>query len=413
MPWSPVHEIRGSKTRLLQGVKVVLCVTGSVAAYKSVDLARELIRNGAEVVPVLSRRALEFVGEKLLHWATGVEPVVELSGRLEHVELAGDVPGSANLVLVAPATATTISRIANGDASTTVTAIASVALGSKKPVVIAPAMHEQLYNNPVIRECLRRLESLGVYIVRPELQEGKAKMASVTEIVENVVKALRRKSLANRKVLITTGPTIEYIDPIRVLSNKSSGKMGAAIAYEAVARGAEVVVVAGYNVRVEMPREARVVRVETSSEMLNEVLKLVEEWGPEWLLSAAAISDFRPEKSFSDKLPSGGSVTINLVPTEKVVDRVAELGVKVFAFRAVYGVKKDDDLVASGREYLRDHPGVSCVAVNDVSVRGMGFSSDYNRYALVSRRRYLVTPPAHKRVLATYILDFLESESGE
>ena len=407
--WSPVSDIKAAKTKLLNGVKIALCVTGSVAAYKAVDIARELIRHGANVVPVLTKKALELVGEKLFHWATGEKPVVELSGRLEHVYLAGDMPGSANVILVAPATATTLARISIGDASTTVTAVVNVALGSGKPVIVAPAMHEQMYRSPAVKAVLKRLSELGVYIIEPEIAEGKAKIASTVEILEGVISALRRKTLAGKKILVTAGPTIEYIDPIRILTNKSSGKMGAAIAYEALARGASVTIIAG-RTSVDMPRRARVIHVETSSQMLEVATSICKDWRPDLMISAAAISDFKPDKVFHDKLPSTKSISINLVPTEKVIDKVSELGVNVVAFRAMYKVRSDDELVEAGREYLREHPGVSCVAVNDVSVEGLGFQSDYNRYAFVSRRSSLLTPPDHKRVLASYLLDFIEKE---
>lgn len=406
-----VDRIRGTITGLLRGVKVALCVTGSAAAYRSVDLARLLIRHGADVVPVMTGAAAKLVGPELLRWATGNEPITELTGALEHVELGGEGPGSAGVVLVAPATATTISRIATGDASDPVTALVNVALGAGKPIVVVPAMHEQMYRNPAVARALGELESMGIRVVGPILEEGKAKMAPAEEVLEAVIASLRRKSLEGMRALVTAGPTLERIDPVRIITNRGSGRTGAYVARELLARGAEVAVVAG-PAAVEMPRGARVVRVETTEEMVEAAARLLDEFRPDFAVATASPADFRPERAANYKIPTEeGALEVRLIPTPKVVDALASR-IPVLAFRAVYGRLSDDELAVEGREYMRKHPGVVAVAVNDVSERGLGFGSEYNRLILVSRDRVEPLPPLHKRVLAVHVVDFLESALG-
>ncbi len=402
-----VDEIRGKLTRLLWGARVALCVTGSSAAYRSVDLARLLIRHGADVVPVMTQEAARLVGPELLHWATGNRPIVELSGALEHVELGGEGPGSANVVVVAPATAATISGMARGDASNPVLALVNVALGAGKPVVVAPAMHEQMYRNPAVSRSLEELSSMGVIIVPPLMEEGKAKIPPAHEIFEAILGSLRRKSLKGRRAIVTAGPTIERLDPVRVITNRGSGRTGAYVAWELIARGAEVAIIAGPT-DVEMPRGARVLRVETTEEMAEAAASLLEELRPDFAIATASPADFRPERRFDRKVPTEeGPLDLRLVPTPKVVDVLASR-VPVLAFRAVAGHSSDDELAAEGREYLRRHRGVVAVAVNDVSEKGLGFGSEYNRVVLVSEESVEPLPPLHKRAMAVHVVDFLE-----
>ena len=206
----PSKDIVESKSSLLKDRKVALCITGSVAAVKCPEIARELMRNGAEVSTVMSAMAQKIIHPYLMEWATGNPVVTELTGKIEHVMLAGEGMGKADLVLVAPATANTISKIACGIDDTPVTTVVSTAFGSGIPIMIVPAMHESMYRHPVVTENVRKLGSLGVEFVGPRVEEGKAKIAEVKEIVDAVIRRLTvKRDLAKRKVLVTAGPTLE------------------------------------------------------------------------------------------------------------------------------------------------------------------------------------------------------------
>ncbi|RLG59346.1 hypothetical protein DRN87_05655, partial [Candidatus Geothermarchaeota archaeon] len=213
MKYSDKDIIKASKGKEILDKKITLCVTGSIAAYKSIDLARELIKHGAEVYPVMTEDSTKIINPSVLEWATGNPVVIELSGGVEHIALAKN----SDLVLVAPATANTIAKFAYGVADTPVTLVLSVALGYGKPIVIVPAMHGPMYDNPILQEALNRIREKGVYIIEPRIEEEKAKFPEIEDIVLEIFKILYEKDYRGLKVLVTAGPTIEYIDPVRVI----------------------------------------------------------------------------------------------------------------------------------------------------------------------------------------------------
>ncbi|MFQ6054303.1 MAG: bifunctional phosphopantothenoylcysteine decarboxylase/phosphopantothenate--cysteine ligase CoaBC, partial [Candidatus Bathyarchaeia archaeon] len=232
-------RIIGSKSGELRGRKVVLCITGSVAAMRSPEIARELMRRGAEVFPVMTPMAQKIIHPHLMAWATGNPVLTELTGRVEHVTCAGDHPGSADLVLVAPCTANPLGTAAAAIDDTPVTTVLTTAIGAGLPIIIAPAMHGSMYNHPFVMENIRKLRSIGVQVLMPRFEEGKAKIPETEEIVEAVVAKLAgERDLDGRRILITAGPTRAYLDAFRFITNPSSGKMGVAIAREALRRGA-------------------------------------------------------------------------------------------------------------------------------------------------------------------------------
>jgi len=231
-PADPLKDIKSSRGRELEGRTVILCVTGSVASIEVPSLARELMRHGAEVNAVMSEAAEKLVRPETLEWATGNPVVRRLTGKTEHVRLAGKWKGKADLVLIAPCTANTMSKVAVGIDDTPVTTIASMALGGGIPLVICPAAHEPMYKNPAVVSNMQKLMERGVDFVGPRIEEGKAKMASIDEIVQAVLRSFTRKDMQGKRVVVTGGPTVEFIDPVRVITNLSSGKMGLALAMQ-------------------------------------------------------------------------------------------------------------------------------------------------------------------------------------
>ncbi|MGI0021013.1 MAG: bifunctional phosphopantothenoylcysteine decarboxylase/phosphopantothenate--cysteine ligase CoaBC, partial [Nitrososphaera sp.] len=242
----PSKDITGSEGGELDGRKIVLCITGSVAAYRAVDLARLFMRHGADVYAVMSEAtATALLHPDMMKWATGNDVVTKLTGNLEHIILADY--GKSDLIVVYPCTANTIGKAAGGIDDTPVTSVLSVALGSKIPVVIAPAMHEAMYENPFIQENVRKLQGHATF-VGPNIEEGKAKVAEPGQVLDAAIAILAgSRPLAGKKILITAGSTVEHIDPVRVITNQSSGKMGAAITREAERMGARVTLVYGHG----------------------------------------------------------------------------------------------------------------------------------------------------------------------
>jgi len=320
-----VANIRGTASRHLWGRKVVLAVCGSIAAVKAVELARELVRHGADVVPVMSEAATRIVHPDALEFATGHRPVVRLTGQVEHVQLLGDVPERADALVVAPATANTVSKMALGVDDTPVTTCATVAFGSGVPVVVAPAMHEVMLGHPVVAAHARTLvEELGVTWVEPLREERKAKLADVEAVCEALIHRLANGAdpgpLAGRRCLVITGATAEPLDPVRVVTNRSSGKSGHLLATELARLGARVDVLEGVTTE-PTPSwlEARTTRFVTHDRLMGLVADLPaydQVWMP------AAIGDYAPEPA-ATKIASGQEgLTLRLRPLGKVIEAV-------------------------------------------------------------------------------------------
>ena len=406
----PSKDIVGSKSSLLKDRRVALCITGSVAAVKCPEVARELMRHGAEVYTVMSAMAQKIIHPYLMEWATGNHVVTELTGKIEHVMLAGEGVDKADLVLVAPATANTIGKIACGIDDTPVTTLVSTAFGSGIPIMVVPAMHESMYCHPVVTENVGKLRSLGVEFVGPRVEEGKAKIAEVKEIVEAVVRRLTVKiDLAKRKVLVTAGPTLEYIDPIRVMANKSSGKMGVAIVEEALSRGIEVTLVYGPGTAVP-PVGAKIVSVETSQEMYEAVVSELKSKKYDVVIAVAAVADWAPEKKYEYKVPTSikNELTVKMRPTPKIIDSVKKVSPDTFlvAFRAEYNLS-DEELIQSAYKRLKKAKA-DLVAANDIGRKGAGFESDTNEVFIVDTNKKVVhVPVAAKREVAKRLFDVI------
>jgi phosphopantothenoylcysteine decarboxylase/phosphopantothenate--cysteine ligase len=406
----PSKGIIGTKGDELKGKRIVLCVTGSVAAVKSPEIARELMRHGAEVYPVMTATAQKIIHPNLLEWATGNSVVTELTGKVEHVALAGDHQWKADLVLVAPATANTISKIACGIDDTPVTSVVSVAFGSNIPIIVVPAMHESMYKHPIIAENIEKLKSLGVEFVGPKIEEGKAKIADVEDVVNAVIRKLTyTRDLLGKKVLITAGPTLEYIDPIRIITNRSSGKMGVAVAEEALRRGADVTLIYGHGT-VRPPEGVRVVYVETTEEMSNAVIKELSSQDYDIVVACAAVADFAPERPFERKLSTraASELVLKLKPKPKIIEAVKKLSPKTFlvAFKAEY-MLSDEEIVEKAYETLKAS-NADLIVANDVGRHGAGFGADTNEVFIIDKERNVIhIPLTTKREVAKKLLDII------
>ncbi|WP_456322032.1 bifunctional phosphopantothenoylcysteine decarboxylase/phosphopantothenate--cysteine ligase CoaBC, partial [Palaeococcus sp. (in: euryarchaeotes)] len=297
-----VELIHATKSKKLLGKKIVLAIPGSIAAVECVKLVRELIRHGAEVHAVMSESAQKIVHPYAMEFATGNKVVTEITGFIEHVELCGEHDKKADLVLVCPATANTISKIACGIDDTPVTTVVTTAF-AHTPIMIAPAMHATMYEHPIVRENIEKLKRVGVEFIGPRFEEGKAKVASIDEIIYHVIKKLHKKDLTGKKVLITAGATREYIDPIRFITNKSSGKMGVALAEEAELRGAEVTLIKTKGSVSSFVENQ--IEVETVEEMLQVIESELKRREYDIVILAAAVGDFTPKEKAQKKIKSG------------------------------------------------------------------------------------------------------------
>lgn len=359
----------------LEDKTIVLGVTGSIAAVECVKLVHELRRRGAEVHAVMTEAAQGIVHEWSLQFATGNPVVTEITGDVEHVEYCGelesdfesfrDTDAKADLLLIAPATANTVGKIASGIDDTPVTTFATTALGSGIPVLVAPAMHEPMYDHPGVMENLDRLDEWDVGIIPPKIEEDKAKLADKEDIATECERFLSHGPLDGKRVVVTSGRTEEAIDPIRVLTTRSSGKMGRAVAEEAYVRGAEVSIIHNYDGEVRYG-ESRV--IESAEEMIDATLEEVGR-GCDIFVSAAAISDYTVE-SEDTKIESGRDLVLHMEKVPKLVDKVREKSPDsyIVGFKAETGLDRDT-LISEARGVM-ERVGLDLVVANDAGVMG-------------------------------------------
>jgi phosphopantothenoylcysteine decarboxylase / phosphopantothenate---cysteine ligase len=390
----------------LAGKELILGVTGSIAAYKAAYLLRELTGQGAAVSVVATRHALEFVGA--LTWRTlSRRPVLSdlfdprSPEAVEHVALAE----RAHAVVVAPATANLLAKAAHGIADDFLT---TLLLAARGPVLMAPAMDGGMWAHPAVAANVATLRGRGVTVLEPEagaLASGLAGPGRLPE-VDVIVAALERLltpvlDLTGERVLVTSGPTREPIDPVRYISNRSSGKMGQALAAAALARGAEVVLVTGPTV-LAPPPGAVCVPVQTAEEMREAVLQHLP--GATIVIKAAAVADYRPKSPSPAKIKSSKDrgLTLELIPNPDILREVAARKGSAFVvgFAAETG-----DVRARAAEKL-DAKGVDLLVANDVSRQGIGFDADENEIVMLDRwGGALELPRASKAQVAHAILD--------
>lgn len=391
-------DITGSVSDTLAGKTIVVAVTGSIAAVRVVDLIRDLIRRGAAVHCVMSSAAEQIIHPYALEYASSNPVIREITGNVEHVHFCG-VGGEADLLLVAPATANTIGKMACGIDDTPVTTFATTALGSGKSVAVVPAMHEAMYRHPAVIKNIESLRGMGVFLIDPHIEEGKAKIADNAAIVWAVERLLGPGDLAGKRIVITSGSNAEAVDSIRVLTNRASGKTGVALALEARRRGADVTLV--HRFVQELP--VRQVYAESAIQMRDAVMAELE-MGCHALISAAAVADYTLDRQ-EGKIKSGQELTIHLKPTPKIIKSVrdAHPHLKIIGFKAETGVS-DEELVSRAQRSLE---GVSLdlVVANDVSRGGMG--TEENRVIIIDRQGRRREAAGKKSQIAGAIIDSL------
>ena len=390
------NDIKGTWGHLLEGKKIVLCVSGSVAAFRAIDLARLLMRHGANVFPVMSRSATMLLHPNYLHWATGNDVVIKLTANMEHIKLADY--NSSDLIILYPSTANTIGKFANGIDDNSITSILSVGLGAKIPIFVAPAMHEAMYGNQLVTDNIQKLKKLGIIFLDPVISEGKAKIIPPDQALKTILdfskieNKLKKKVLSTKNILITSGGTMEYLDPIRVITNLSSGKMGFAMINEAIQHGGKVTNIVGNtlgssNSFFQFKNNLQTIKVNTSDEMYVKVKSELSSKKYDIVIFAAAVTDFKPVEMHNKKIPSQISEPINFefIPTKKIIKEIKSIDKDVFlvGFKAYYDVS-DSYLIKKAEEKLKEC-NADIVVANDVGRKNTHIGSDDNEVFIVSR----------------------------
>jgi phosphopantothenoylcysteine decarboxylase/phosphopantothenate--cysteine ligase len=390
--------------------KIALGVTSSISIYKACELLRGFQKKGVDVQVIMTPNAAKLISPRLFSALSGHKTAVDLfeddgSDRIAHISLAEEI----SLLVIAPATANLIAKLASGIADDF---LSTFYLAVRCPILIAPAMNEAMYRHPQTQANILRLQAAGVEFILPEKgylackEEGWGRLVAPEKIIEHGLAVLEKgESLKARTVLVTAGPTREPLDPVRFLSNRSSGKMGYALAAEALRRGARVILVSGPSA-LYPPLGAELRPVETAADMAREVKKNFP--GADILIMAAAVADFRPAKRSEQKIKKREiPPALKLVPTVDILaslDRPIGRSKKVIVGFAA----ETEDVAANASRKLREKK-LDLIIANDVSREGIGFDSDLNQVVILDRKGAAVeSPTAGKREISRLIMDRIE-----
>jgi len=390
-------------------MKIALGVSGGIAAYKSAEIVRSLQDHGVRVQVVMTRAAQEFVrpltfaalsGEKVITDLFGSDPGHQpnVESAIEHIAVAQSI----DALLVAPATADVIAKFAQGIADDF---LSTLYLATSAPVVVAPAMNVNMWQHAATQANLETLRQRGVRIVEPDAgylacgMTGPGRLASNEAIVAAALEALgSAQDLAVETVLITAGPTREHIDPVRYLTNRSSGRMGYALAEAALRRGAKVLLVSG-PVTMQAPGGAELISVETAEQMRDQVLSRLRE--ATVVIATAAVSDYKPKTAARQKIKRGGPMSVDLEPTADVLAEVIRRRDK----QLVIGFAAETENVLENARRKLASKSLDAMVVNDVSQPGIGFDSERNAVTILTNEEVIEVPETTKWDVAQRVLD--------
>jgi len=401
----PSLDIVNSYGVELSSKKIVLCVAGSVAAYKAIELARLLMRHGADVTCVTSDAVTKLVQPDYFKWATGNEVITKLTGELEHIRLADY--NQSDLIIVYPATANTLGKLANGIDDTPISTILTVGFGSKIPILICLAMHESMYDNAAVKKNVKFLKN-KIEFITPQMIEGKAKISEPEDVLDYVLKKFGFSSiLKNKKVLMTAGPTIEYIDPIRVITNLSSGKTGVLLASELISSGAKVTLIYGPGIE-KAPSGVKLIKISTSKEMLEAVKKEMSKKF-DIVIMAAAVSDYTPENSSKNKLKSNkNKIKISLKKVPKIIDQIKKYQKDVFlvSFKAETNLSKNKLITISKKKMIESCADM--IVANDIGSSRYQMNPDNNKVLIIDSQKVISSGWIKKEKIAKLIKKQIE-----
>ncbi len=387
-----------NERKVLKSKSILLGITGGVAAYKSIDLIRRLREEDASVTVIMTEASKHFVTPLSLQAASSNTVYTDLfSHPMAHITL----PSQADIMVIAPATANIIGKFAAGIADDL---LSTCLLSYNGKTVIAPSMNWRMYENPVLRKNLGQLLSRGVIQVGPEKgplacgEEGTGRMSDIMDIVEEIKSALATKDLLQEKIVVTAGPTREYIDPVRFFSNRSSGRMGYALARAALRRGAEVILISGPSA-LSPPKGLNFISVETAEDMRHAVEK--QALLSTTLIMSAAVSDFKPAGKAREKIQKPEELRLKLVRTPDIISGIGKKKSKPFiiGFAAETGMK-----IEKARKKLKEK-NMDMIIFNDVNEAGSGFDVETNKVVILDKKKELNLPLLSKDAVADAILD--------
>ncbi|MBI4621509.1 MAG: bifunctional phosphopantothenoylcysteine decarboxylase/phosphopantothenate--cysteine ligase CoaBC [Desulfobacterales bacterium] len=389
---------------MLKARKIVLGVTGGIAAYKAVELVRRLVNLNAEINVIMTKNSQEFVTPLTFQTLSGNRVITGLFDLLEESKIGHiAIAQWADIFVIAPATANIIGNISNGIADDF---LSTTVMATKAPVLIAPAMNTNMYENHIVQRNINALKSLGYHFVEPASgglacgTEGLGKLAEIDDIIEEMESVLSKKDLLGERVMVTAGPTTEFIDPIRFITNRSTGKMGYAVARVARRRGAEVTLISGPSM-LSVPQNIKFFSVKTALEMRAAVLDSLE--GSTVVIKTAAVGDYKAKDVCSEKIKRERANLI--LELEETPDILSEIGNKKGDRIHVGFAAETEDLINNARSKLKNK-NLDLIVANDVCMEGAGFESDTNIVKILDRDGSIEELPLmSKEEVAEKILD--------
>lgn len=389
---------------IIKNKNIVIGVTGSIAAYKIAGLCSMLKKRGANTTVIMTKNALNFINPITFETLTGNKCLVDTFDRnfqydVEHVELAK----SADVFLIAPASANVIAKAAHGIADDMLT---TTFLASTCPKIVSPAMNTRMYNNPITQDNMKTLEHYDIKVIKPATgylacgDEGLGKMPEPEELLEHIIFALTKKDLTGKKVLVTSGGTKEKLDPVRFITNNSTGKMGFAIARAAYLRGADVTLVYG-NVSVPLPYGPKPVKIESAADMAEAVKAVYKD--QDIIIKAAAVADYTPETVSSEKVKKKDD-DLSL-PLKRTEDILAFLGKNRREGQFICGFSMETENMLENSKAKLTKKNVDMIVANNVKVSGAGFGTDTNVVTLITKDSVSELPIMSKEEVANTLLD--------
>jgi phosphopantothenoylcysteine decarboxylase / phosphopantothenate---cysteine ligase len=395
----PSEEIRGLKSSFLKDKRIVLAVTGSIAAVETIRLARELIRHGARVIPVMTPAATRIIHPDALWFATGNRPIVELSGDTEHVRFCGRVKDSVDLLLIAPSTANTISKIALGIDDTAVTTFATTAIGSHLPIIIVPAMHLAMYDHDGVQGHVSTLTEQGIEFIGPYFKGSKAKIASNEDIVARVLHRIGPGRLDGKKILVIGGSTQEPIDDVRCLTNKSSGKTAVSFASTAFFYGGNVSLWYGQS-NEPVPLFLSVSRFKSISDV-KELIRKTHVGSFDIIIVCAALADFIPDRKQGKIDSSEENFSIQCNQAEKIIPLLRKKAPesKIIGFK----LAETKQIAIAKAQQLGSIDKLDAVVANTVS----SLEQDHQQAWIVDSSGNIEEISGSKQKVSCHILSFI------
>jgi len=388
---------------------IVLGISGGIAAYKMVEVASRLVKLGANVDVIMTESATKFVKPLTFRSITHSPVESDLFSPPDHFEVKHiSLAKKADLFMIAPATANIIGKIANGIADDLLT---TIIMATEAPVLISPTMNVNMYNNPIVQENMEYLKEKGYKIITPPAgylacgDIGEGRLPEPYQLVENIKKDLTKKDLKNKKVLITAGPTREAIDPVRFISNYSSGKMGYELARMASYRGADVTLISGPS-NLEKPLGVNLIKVNTAEEMKNEVINRSK--NQDIIIKAAAVSDLKPKNYNNNKIKKNNK-KITSIEVESTPDILAELGKNKPEGQILVGFAAESEyLIKNSLKKLKEK-NLDMIIANDITRDDAGFQSDKNEVEILTKNTQKSLTLMEKIEIADTILDNLKN----